>query len=64
MQNERFEVYQSKDGWRWRLRAANSQIVATGEAHTRKADAIRACKRLTDIAIEAANSPLVVRDAG
>lgn len=60
MQYERFEVYQSKDGWRWRLRAANSQIVATGEAHTRKADAIRACKRLTDIAIEAANSPLVV----
>ena len=63
MNQERFEVYLSKDGWRWRLRAANSQIVAIGEAHTRKSDAIRACKRLTDIAIEAANSPLVVREA-
>jgi uncharacterized protein YegP (UPF0339 family) len=62
MKQPRFDVYKGADGWRWRLRAANSQIVATGEAHTRKSDAIRACKRLTDIAIEAANSPLVVRE--
>lgn len=60
MNQERFEVYQSKDGWRWRLKGGNGRIVAIGEAHTRKSDAIRACKRLTDIAIEAANSPLRV----
>jgi uncharacterized protein YegP (UPF0339 family) len=60
MQNERFIVFHAKDGWRWRLVSGNGRIVATGEAHTRKSDAIRACKRLTDIAIEAANSPLRV----
>ncbi len=63
MQNERFEVYRDKSGQhRWRLVAANGRIVAIGEAHTRKSDAIRACKRLTDIAIEAANSPLIVNE--
>ena len=40
----RFEVYQARDGWRWRLRAANGRIVATGEAHPRKADAERATR--------------------
>lgn len=34
-----FALYQSKDGWRWRLVSANGKIVATGEAHTRKRDA-------------------------
>lgn len=38
----RFEAYRGQDGWRWRLRAGNSRIVATGEAHPRKADAQRA----------------------
>ncbi|HEY3434255.1 MAG TPA: DUF1508 domain-containing protein [Solirubrobacterales bacterium] len=38
----RFVTYQSKDGWRWRLIAANNRIIATGEAHTREADARRA----------------------
>ena len=46
----RFEVYQARDGWRWRLRAANGRIVATGEAHTRKADAIRAAAALSGLA--------------
>lgn len=46
----RFEVYQARDGWRWRLRAANGRIVATGEAHTRKADAIRAAASLSGLA--------------
>lgn len=59
MKQARFEVYRGKDGWRWRLRAANSQIVATGEAHTRKRDAVRACQRIADLADEAANVPLV-----
>lgn len=42
MKQPRFEVYESKDGWRWRLIAANGRILASGESHTRKADAERA----------------------
>ena len=41
-----FRVYQSQDGWRWRLVGANGEIVAQGEAYTRKADALRAVRRL------------------
>ncbi len=29
----RFEYYKGKDGWRWRLRAGNSEIIASGEAY-------------------------------
>ncbi|MGB9100534.1 MAG: DUF1508 domain-containing protein [Stenotrophomonas indicatrix] len=46
----KFEVYKARDGWRWRLKAANGLIVATGEAHTRKADAIRAAAALCGLA--------------
>lgn len=38
----RVVVYRARDGWRWRLIAANNRIIATGEAHTRRADAERA----------------------
>lgn len=40
----RFVVYQDAAGeWRWRLVAANGQVIATsGEGYTRKADAERA----------------------
>ena len=48
-----FQVYPSKDGWRWRLVAANGRVVATGEAHTRRADAVRAAQNLPGIAGEA-----------
>ena len=50
----RFEVYRARDGWRWRLRAANGRIVAIGEAHTRKADAVRATAALAGLAEVAA----------
>lgn len=49
----KFEVYPAPDGWRWRLVAANGRIVATGEAHTRKTDAVRACARLAALAEQA-----------
>lgn len=49
----KFEVYPAPDGWRWRLIAANGRIVATGEAHPRKADAVRAAQNLPGIADEA-----------
>jgi hypothetical protein len=40
----RLEVYAADDGWRWRLKAGNGEIVATGEAHTREQDAERAAR--------------------
>lgn len=42
MNAPRFEVYNARDGWRWRLRARNGRIIATGESHTRERDALRA----------------------
>lgn len=48
MKQARFDVYESKDGWRWRLIAANGRILASGEAHTRKADAERAIDTVMD----------------
>jgi uncharacterized protein YegP (UPF0339 family) len=37
----RYEVYEDVIGaWRWRLRSANSQIVASGEGYTRKQGAL------------------------
>jgi uncharacterized protein YegP (UPF0339 family) len=48
-----FEVYQDrKKGWRWRLVAKNNRIIATGESHTRKADAERALKTVTRVCRE------------
>ena len=39
--------------WRWRLKAKNGEIVASGEAYKRKYDALRAVRRLQKIAIDA-----------
>lgn len=39
-------VYKAKDGYRWRLKTRNGRIVAeSGEAYTRRADAVRALAR-------------------
>jgi uncharacterized protein YegP (UPF0339 family) len=40
------EVYPSPDGWRFRAIAANGEIVANGEAYTRKWSAKRAARSL------------------
>ena len=47
----KFQIFQDKSGeYRWRLRAANGQVIATsGEGYTAKADAcwgIEVCKQL------------------
>jgi uncharacterized protein YegP (UPF0339 family) len=43
MKRPKFVVYEAKDGWRWRLVAANGRIIAdSGEAYTRKHGAQRA----------------------
>ena len=56
MRRPKFTVYQSRDGWRWRLTAANGRIIATGEAHTRERDAWRALRTVADTAQRAEES--------
>jgi uncharacterized protein YegP (UPF0339 family) len=43
----KFEVYQDAVGeWRWRLKASNGQVVASGEGYKSKAGAKRGCEAL------------------
>jgi uncharacterized protein YegP (UPF0339 family) len=44
----KYELYQSGGGWRWRLRAANGEIVASGEAYRNKDDCVHAVNLLMD----------------
>jgi uncharacterized protein YegP (UPF0339 family) len=48
-----FEVYRSSGRFRWRLRAANGRIVASGQAYTTKASCLEAIEL---IQLEAANA--------
>jgi len=48
-----FEYYKARDGWRWRLKAPNGEIVATSEAYTRKADVVRSIESLATMWKEA-----------
>ncbi len=50
MKHPRFDVYEARDGFRWRLLAVNGRTIAeSGEAYTRERD----CKRAVEIVIEA-----------
>lgn len=49
----KFEVYQSKNGYRWRLKAGNGEVVATGEEYTTKDGAKNGCKAAARAAAEA-----------
>jgi uncharacterized protein YegP (UPF0339 family) len=44
------EVYETSDGWRWRIVANNHEVVALGEAHTTEGHARRAVDRVLVIA--------------
>lgn len=39
----KFEIYESGNGYRWRLKAGNGEIVATGEEYATKDGAKRGC---------------------
>ena len=39
--------------WRWRVRAANGEIVASGESHSSQRDAMRAFQAATEAMQEA-----------
>ncbi len=43
----RIEVWKGKDGWYWRLKSKNGEILSRSEAYTRKYDAKRAAKRVS-----------------
>ncbi|MQA97577.1 MAG: DUF1508 domain-containing protein [Streptosporangiales bacterium] len=50
----KFEVYEDKSGqYRWRLKAANGEVVATGESYTTKAAALRGTESVQRAAAEA-----------
>lgn len=41
----KIRIYVDDSGeWRWQAKAGNGEIVATGESHTRPADAVRAAR--------------------
>lgn len=43
----KFELYEDRAGkFRFRLKAINGQVIATGDAHETKASAIKACERV------------------
>lgn len=51
----KFEVYQDKGGkYRFRLKASNGQVVATGEAYESKAAAKNGCQSVQRAAADAA----------
>ena len=47
----RFEIYESGQGYRWRLKTSNGEIVATGEEYSSKEGAKKGCSAV----IRAAN---------
>lgn len=48
----KFEIYKSKGEWRWRLRAANGEIIAHGQGYVRKID----CKHAVELVQESATA--------
>lgn len=48
MRTGKFEVFKSKDGYRWRLKSVNGKVVAQSEGYTRHAGALKACQAVFD----------------
>lgn len=48
----KFEVYPSKNGYRWRLKAGNGEVVATGEEYASKSGAVNGCEAVARAAAE------------
>ncbi len=45
----KFELYKDGQGlWRWRLKAANGEIIASGESYHNKEDAVKAVNLVMD----------------
>ncbi|MCH8343700.1 MAG: DUF1508 domain-containing protein [Planctomycetes bacterium] len=51
----KFNIYKDKVGeWRWRLRAANNEIIAAGEGYKNKVD----CLHAIDLVKSSAGAPV------
>jgi uncharacterized protein YegP (UPF0339 family) len=48
----RAQVFQRDDGWRFRIKGANGEVIATGEAYKAKRDAIAAARALVPEGVE------------
>lgn len=46
VQATRAQVFQRWDGWRFRIKGGNGEVIATGESYSRKADALAAVAAL------------------
>lgn len=49
----KFELYEAKDGRRFRLKAGNGEVVATSEAYSSKDGAVKGCEAVKRAAAEA-----------
>ncbi len=52
------EIYEAKDGWRFRIKAGNGEVVATGEAYSSEDGArkgVEAVQRAVNEAIDEDN---------
>lgn len=49
----KFEIYESGQGYRWRLKASNGEVVATGEEYSSKEAAKKGCKAVVRAANDA-----------
>jgi len=47
------ELFKGEDGWRFRLVAANGEVIAASEAYVRKTDARNAAKALAPVVHDA-----------
>ena len=43
-----FQLYKSGGEWRWRLRANNNEVIASGESYKNRQDAINAVNLVMD----------------
>jgi uncharacterized protein len=44
----KFELYKSGAEWRWRLKAGNGEIIASGESYKNRQDAVDAVNLVMD----------------
>lgn len=43
------EIYRAPDGWRWRIKGKNGQVMASGEAYASRSNAVRGVTDLIDL---------------
>jgi len=50
----RYEIYKSNDQWRWRLKAGNHEILASGESYFNRSD----CQHAINLVKTSAAAPV------